>query len=202
MKHRGSPARSHPHRPSAVASGIGQALAPVESATDDAVRQFHRRFATGVTVVTTAVDGTPHGLVVNALSSVSLEPPLVLVCISQTSRTYPRLFDAELFAVNVLAHDQADVAALFARSGADKFAGVSWSAGRYGPPILDGVAAAVELEVVTRMPAYTHTIFVGRALATVVTDAPPLIYHHGQFFDGAHLEPAQTGGSKSRGHEQ
>jgi flavin reductase (DIM6/NTAB) family NADH-FMN oxidoreductase RutF len=154
------------------------------------VRRVHRRYVTGVTVVTTVVDGTPYGLAVNAFSSISLDPPLVLVCVARTAETYPRLFSSERFAVNILAHDQASVAAQFARSGVNKFAGLAWRFGEYETPLLDGVAAALELQVESRLPVYTHAIFIGRVLSTVVTDSPPLIYHEASMFDGGRLEPA------------
>jgi flavin reductase (DIM6/NTAB) family NADH-FMN oxidoreductase RutF len=140
------------------------------------VRRVHRRYVTGVTVVTTVVDGTPYGLAV--------------VCVARTAETYPRLFSSERFAVNILAHDQASVAAQFARSGVNKFAGLAWRFGEYETPLLDGVAAALELQVESRLPVYTHAIFIGRVLSTVVTDSPPLIYHEASMFDGGRLEPA------------
>jgi flavin reductase (DIM6/NTAB) family NADH-FMN oxidoreductase RutF len=154
------------------------------------VRDVHRRFATGITVVTTAVDGVPYGLVVNAFSSISLSPPLVLVCVAETTSTYERLFGGEHFAVNILARDQVDVAMRFARSGGDKFAGLPWRPGRHGSPIIDGVAAALELSVETRLPAYTHTIFIGRVLEAQTADHAPLIYLDTRFYDGAQLTPA------------
>jgi flavin reductase (DIM6/NTAB) family NADH-FMN oxidoreductase RutF len=154
------------------------------------VRRVHRSFATGVTVVTTCVDGVPYGLAVNAFSSLSLTPPLVLVCVAQTTSTYPHLMAGEHFAVNILAHDQRDVAARFARSGGDKFAGLAWRPGQDGCPVIDGAAAALELRIETRMPAYTHTVFIGRVLATHVSGTPPLVYLDGGFYDGAKLSEA------------
>lgn len=150
---------------------------------------MHRRFATGITVVTTAVDGVPYGLVVNAFSSISLAPPLVLVCVAETTSTYERLFCGEHFAVNILARDQADIASTFARSGGDKFAHVAWQPGEHGSPIIDGVSAALELQVQTRLPAYTHTIFIGRVLQAHTRDVDPLIYLGSRFYDGGRLTP-------------
>jgi flavin reductase (DIM6/NTAB) family NADH-FMN oxidoreductase RutF len=154
------------------------------------LREVHRSFATGVTVVTTCVEGVPYGLAVNAFSSLSLTPPLVLVCVAQTTSTYPRLMAGEHFAVNILAHDQRDVAGRFARSGGDKFAGLPWRLGEHGSPVLDGVAAALELQIETRMPAYTHTIFIGRVLETHVSSRAPLVYLGGGFYDGSRLTEA------------
>jgi flavin reductase (DIM6/NTAB) family NADH-FMN oxidoreductase RutF len=155
--------------------------------TAEHVKRVHRQFPTGVTIVTTMVDGAPYGLAVNAFASISLEPPLVLVCVAETSSTYPRLFLGDTFAVNVLAHDQAGLVDQFARSGGDKFSGVAWRQGSTGCPILNGTSAYLELEVHSRLPAYTHTIFVGRVLDAGVSDVHPLVYFNGTLYSSADL---------------
>src|SRR5579875_3256323 len=115
---------------------------------NDDVRAFHRRFLTGVTVLTTHVEGEPRGMTTNAISSVSVEPPLLLVCVAHTAATHASLLRAQLFALNILAADQAAVAARFARSGgSDKFDGIGWSPGRFGAPVLAGTCAHVEARV-------------------------------------------------------
>jgi flavin reductase (DIM6/NTAB) family NADH-FMN oxidoreductase RutF len=162
--------------------------------TLELVKRVHRQFPTGVTIVTTMVQGTPYGLAVNAFASISLEPPLVLVCVAETSSTYPHLFLGETFAVNVLAHDQAELLDRFARSGGDKFSGVAWRTGSTGCPILEATSAHLELEVHARMPAYTHSIFVGRVLAAGVSDSPPLVYLNGALYDSADLRAVPRGG--------
>jgi flavin reductase (DIM6/NTAB) family NADH-FMN oxidoreductase RutF len=156
----------------------------------DSVKEVHRRYPTGVTIVTTCSDGKPYGLAVNAFSSLSLDPPLVLVCVASTSSTYPRLFDRDAIGINILAHDQAGVAATFARSGGDKFAGIEWRVGEHGAPVIAAVSAHLELRIETRIPAGTHTIFIGRVLDAAAADRPPLIYLGGSFYDGARLESA------------
>lgn len=93
---------------------------------EEGVRNVHRNFPTGVTIVTALVDGTPYGLAVNAFSSVSLDPPVVLVCVAATSSTHPHLFSVDHLGVNILAEDQDDLLKAFARSGGDKFADVAW----------------------------------------------------------------------------
>ncbi|MBS1885866.1 MAG: flavin reductase family protein [Actinobacteria bacterium] len=156
----------------------------------DRVKEVHRRFPTGVTIVATTVAGRPYGLAVNAFSSLSLEPPLVLACVAATSSTYPRLFEVDAVSVNILAHDQAAVAGAFARSGGDKFEGLEWRPGAGGAPLLAGVSAQLELAVEHRIPAGTHTIFVGRVLAASAGDKAPLLYLGGGFFDGGALRAA------------
>jgi flavin reductase (DIM6/NTAB) family NADH-FMN oxidoreductase RutF len=158
----------------------------------DRVRAVHRSYATGVAVVTTHADGAPFGLAVNAFSSVSLEPPTVLVCVATAAQTHEHLYRGEHIGVNLLAHDQLDVARVFARSGGDKFASVAWAPGGSGVPVLDGVAAWLELAIEHRLAAGTHTIFLGRVIAAEASDRPSLVYQAGGFFDGGRLAPAEA----------
>jgi flavin reductase (DIM6/NTAB) family NADH-FMN oxidoreductase RutF len=159
----------------------------------DRVRAVHRSYATGVAVVTTHAGGAPFGLAVNAFSSVSLDPPTVLVCVATSAQTHEHLYGGEHIGVNLLAHDQIDVAGVFAKSGGDKFASIAWSpAAGSGVPVLDGVAAWLELAIEQRLAAGTHTIFLGRVIAAEAFDRPPLVYQAGSFFDGAKLAPAQA----------
>lgn len=153
----------------------------------DAVREFHRRYPTGVTVVTTSDGNEPRGLAVNAFTSLAIDPPLVIVCIQKTAVTYEKLFASDYFAVNVLAADQADVAGVFAKSGGDKFAQIAWAPGAYGSPILTGVSAYLEAEIVKRIPAFTHTIFIGSVQTATASDKPPMVYLGGRLFDGDSL---------------
>lgn len=157
----------------------------------DQVRGVHRRYPTGVTVVTVAdEDGVPHGLAVNAFSSVSLDPPLILVAINATSSTYPWLFTADHIAVNVVAESQSSVVRAFAKSGGDKFARLDWHAGETGAPLIDGATGHLELAVRYKIPAYTHTIFIGEVVTAGFTDEPALIYLGGGFFTGSGLQAA------------
>lgn len=158
-----------------------------EVALVEAVKAANRCFPTGVMIVTTQIDGSPYGLALNAFSSLSLEPPRALVCVATSSATHPLLFRGDHIAVNVLAHDQGEVAARFARSGGDKFRDLSWEPGEQGAPILLGSSAHLELELETRMPAGTHTIFVGQILAARANGLAPLVYLDGEFLDGTVL---------------
>lgn len=151
------------------------------------VKAVHRHFPTGVTIVATAVDGVPYGLAVNAFSSLSLDPPLALVCVSSASSTYPHLVQAKAVAVNILAHDQEALARRFAQSGGEKFADFAWHRGEHGAPVLEGVSAHLEMRLQQRIPAGTHTIFIGAILEAVANNRPPLVYFDGGFFDGASL---------------
>ncbi|GAA3882379.1 hypothetical protein GCM10022381_25820 [Leifsonia kafniensis] len=154
------------------------------------VRGVHRKFPSGVTAVTvTSPDGTPRGLAVNAFSSVSLDPPLLMVTVNATSSTYPWLFAADHLAVNIIASAQTKVIRRFAQSGGDKFAEIAWHPGITGSPVIDGVAGHFEIAVRYKIPAYTHTIFIGEVVAAEYSDDPALIYLGGAFYEGDKLTP-------------
>jgi flavin reductase (DIM6/NTAB) family NADH-FMN oxidoreductase RutF len=155
-----------------------------------AVRAVHRQFVTGVTVVTTGVGGVPRGLAVNAFASVSLTPPIVLVCVASNSNTHEHLFRSERFAINMLAADQGDVARRFASKASDKFGSVAWRPAPGGSPILDGASAYLEASVCQRILAGTHTVFIGEVVTAEAFDRPPLVYMAGALYDPGTLLPA------------
>jgi flavin reductase (DIM6/NTAB) family NADH-FMN oxidoreductase RutF/predicted ester cyclase len=162
----------------------------VDGAVAETLRAVHRKFPTGVTIVTTIEGTVPTGLAVNAFSSVSLDPPLVLFCVGRSALTYPRLFAGDAVCVNILARDQRRVAERFAVSGGDKFEHVEWSAGQNGAPLLDGCAAQLEGVIETRIAAPTHTIFITRVTAARTFEREPLVYLGGAYFDSSELAPA------------
>jgi flavin reductase (DIM6/NTAB) family NADH-FMN oxidoreductase RutF/predicted ester cyclase len=158
--------------------------------TKEALKAFNRQFITGVTVVTTIdTDGKPRGLAVNSYNSVSLEPPLVMVCVQKTSSTYPSLFGSDHLGINILGCNQRDTLRTFAAKGTDKFAEVEWHQGPNGSPLIDGSSASIEVEIKERFQALTHTIFVGRVRTSESTDNDPIIYKAGQFFESQDLRP-------------
>ncbi len=151
------------------------------------LKEFNRRFVSGVTVVTTLDDSQPRGLAVNAYASLSLEPPLVVVCIQKTSRSYPSLFRSTHIGINILSNRQRDTLGVFASRVPDKFAGVGWHGAPAGSPLLDGSSAAIEAEVKERFQAKTHTVFIARITHAECSDLAPLVYTAGRFFDGGNL---------------
>lgn len=158
--------------------------------TKEALKAFNRQFITGVTVVTTMdAEGKPRGLAVNSYNSVSLEPPLVMVCVQKTSSTYPALFASGHMGINILGCNQRDTLRTFASKAPDKFADLEWHAGPNGSPLLDGSAAAIEVEIKERFQALTHTIFVGRVRTSESTDNDPIIYKAGRFYESHDLTP-------------
>jgi len=155
----------------------------------DTMKQVNRQFITGVTVVTTMDDEKPRGLAVNAFSSVSLDPPTVMVAVQRTSSTHDCLFRATHLAINILSTDQLDVVGVFATKADDKFAGLDWEPGPFGSPLLKRSGAQMEVEIRERLQASTHTLFVCRVLHATVSDRHPMVYSAGKFFDGAALTP-------------
>jgi flavin reductase (DIM6/NTAB) family NADH-FMN oxidoreductase RutF len=158
---------------------------PAEAGTlSQDVRAFHRRALSSLLILTTTLDGSPRGMALNAFASVSLEPAVVLVSVSRTAGTFQPLFEAGRFALNLLASDQADLAAKFARSGgAEKFDGVNWRVGRHGSPILDGTCGYVEALVENRVDVHTHSVFFGQVLDAGSYPRPPLAYLAGRLCD-------------------
>jgi steroid delta-isomerase-like uncharacterized protein len=153
----------------------------------DLMKAFNRQFVTGVTVVTTKEGDKPRGLAANAYCSVSLEPPLVLVCVQKTSSTYPALFSSSHLGINILGTDQRATVGVFASKSADKFAEVDWHEGPKGSPLLTGSAASLEAEIQERFQAKTHTVFICRVRHAEIADTAPMVYKAGHFFDGGKL---------------
>jgi len=147
------------------------------------LRRVMGHFATGVAVITTRdVDGKPFGLTANAVSSVSLTPPLLLVCVDKKAESHPAFERSGQFTVNVLAREHEDVSRRFAVSGGDKFSDVSHRAGRTGSPVLDGAIAVVECRVVAAHDAGDHTIYVGEVEhAEAAADGEPLLFFRGKY---------------------
>jgi len=156
------------------------------------VRAFNRQFYTGVTVVTTKDGETARGLAVSSYATVSMDPPLIMVCIQHTSSTYPVLFAATHLGVNVLGNDQRGVVSVFSSKADDKFASVEWREGPHGSPLIDGSAAMIEAEIRERFQAKTHTVFICRVRYAEVSDKPPMLYSGGRFFDAASLDELAT----------
>lgn len=141
------------------------------------------RFASGVTVVTTQdAEARPLGLTVSAFSSLSLEPPLVLVCIDRAAYIHDHLQPSGSFVVNILSTEQEHLSRLFASREPDKFNGVGYTAGSTGAPVLADVHAALECRIKAAYEGGDHTIFVGEVEHTHVReDSHPLLYYRGGY---------------------
>ena len=148
------------------------------------LRNAFGSFITGVTVVTTReADGTPRGFTANSFASVSLDPPLVLVCIGKTADSYPVFTAADGFAVNILAADQIETSGLFASKRADKFERADWHAGRGGFPLLAGVCAWFECGLESLHNAGDHTILLGRVREFDYTECTGLGFVRGGYIN-------------------
>jgi flavin reductase (DIM6/NTAB) family NADH-FMN oxidoreductase RutF len=149
--------------------------------TNDEFRKGLSRFVSGVTVVTCKADSGYLGLTVSAFSSVSLDPPLVLVCVHTRSSAHDALKEGRCFAVNILAEDQEPISRLFASKNADRFRGVGSLEGQTGAPLIEGTLAFVECRIVHAYPGGDHTILVGQVEAFGITERKPLLYFCGSY---------------------
>ncbi|PRB70361.1 flavin reductase [Arthrobacter sp. MYb213] len=154
----------------------------------DELKGFNRQFITGVTVVTTKDEnGKPRGLAANSYVSISLEPPLVLVCVQKTTSTYSSLFKSTHLGINIMSNEQRQTVGTFASKGDDKFAELQWHEGPNGSPMIDGSAASIEAEIKERFQAKTHTVFIAKVKHSEVAQLEPMVYKAGRFYDGAKL---------------
>lgn len=138
-------------------------------------------FASGVTVVTTEHEGAKFGITVSAFSSLSLEPPLVLVCIEKSTHIHEMIGKAERFAVNVLHEGQQEISNQFASRIEDRFEGVAVEAGKLKLPLLSDALAAVECRLHASLPGGDHTIFVGEVVGTHLRNGNPLLYYRSEY---------------------
>ena len=148
-------------------------------------RQVSGSFASGVTVVTTGVDGTYHGMTASAFASLSLEPTQVLVCVDRSSHTFPLLQACGLFNVNILSAGQEQISRLFASEDAPErhsLAGIDFHLGRLGAPLLSGDLGHFECRVLQQYDGGDHVIFAGEVEYAALSDArEPLLYYRGRY---------------------
>jgi flavin reductase (DIM6/NTAB) family NADH-FMN oxidoreductase RutF len=140
-----------------------------------------RRHAAGVVVVTALGPHGPAGLTVTSFTGASLDPPLVSFYVDRRSRTWPVIRRAGLFGANLLAADQPDIAEVFARPGADRFAAAAWERGGPGVPYLAGAAAHLACAVERVVEVGDHHLVVGLVLHTAPGTGSPLIHHDAHY---------------------
>jgi 3-hydroxy-9,10-secoandrosta-1,3,5(10)-triene-9,17-dione monooxygenase reductase component len=146
------------------------------------IRNVLGHFATGLTVITAATENGPAGFTCQSFASLSLEPALVTFSPARTSSTWPLLRRAGRFTINILPADHQHLAAQFARSGADKFAGVDHSPSPLGNPVLDGALAWVDCELHQEYDGGDHTIVVAAVRAlSARSDVDPLLFFKGDY---------------------
>lgn len=148
-------------------------------------------FATGVSVITTSKDGTPRGLTANAISSVSLEPTLFLVCVDLRATSYPVLSEAGHFAVNILAADQEDISNFFAGTTPEDnpMGEVKFRMSENDNPLIEGVMAYLDCKTHSIIDGGDHKIFVGEVQSCALPrpDADPLLFFRGKYREIASL---------------
>lgn len=141
-------------------------------------------FASGVTVVTTEHEGEPFGMTVASFASLSLHPPLILVCLEKNARTHDAVSSAGVFGVSILARAQEEISGRFAsRKIEDKFSGVDVRRGELGVPLIEEAICTLECRVTAALPGGDHTIFVGQVESAGVSDGSPLLYFRSGYRD-------------------
>jgi 4-nitrophenol 2-monooxygenase / 4-nitrocatechol 4-monooxygenase, reductase component len=144
-------------------------------------RQVIGHFASGVTIITTRERSTNYGLTASAVTSLTLEPPMLLVCINKNTGTQAAISRTGVFAVNILDEGQADLAYKFAKPQTDKFQGVEFSYGIFGEPLLTGALAQIECRVAADVEAGTHRVFLAEVEHARTYVGSPLTYFRGKF---------------------
>ena len=151
--------------------------------SNDEFRAALSRFPSGVTVVTTKdADGTYHGITVSAFCSLSLDPPMVLICIEKSAGSHDALTESKAFVVNILSSKQSNLSEQFASLTPDKFLGVSHRSGMNDMPVLDGVVASLECRLKQISDGGDHTIFIGQVENVSINDGFPLVYSRSSYW--------------------
>jgi flavin reductase (DIM6/NTAB) family NADH-FMN oxidoreductase RutF len=146
---------------------------PIDDAQFKAALSY---FASGVTVVTTEHEGRKYGMTVASFASLSLHPPLVLVCIEKSVKTHDAIAAAGKFGVSILSQEQTDISAKFASRSDDKFAGVEITRGELGVPLIAGSLTTLECALHGMLPGGDHTIYIGEVAGAQTREGIPLLY--------------------------
>ena len=174
---------------------LSQPLDPLDAKN---LRNAFGSFMTGVTVVTTVdANGDPRGFTANSFTSVSLDPPLLLICIAKTASSYPVFSKAPGFVVNILAEDQKDVSGIFASKRPDKFAAVNWSRSANGLPVIGGALSWFDCSRREVIDAGDHVILIGAIRGFDAREANPLGYARGGYVSLGLEQAAVNAASKS-----
>jgi flavin reductase (DIM6/NTAB) family NADH-FMN oxidoreductase RutF len=146
------------------------------------LRQVMGHFATGVTIITTLnKSGQLHGLTANAFTSVSLEPPLLLISVDKKAESWPAFEESKVFTVNILADSQEALSRKFAVSGGNKFEGVAYRIGANGAPILDGVLTYIECTLFAAYEGGDHSLYLGEIQQAETREGKPLLFFRGGY---------------------
>lgn len=147
-------------------------------------REALGHYASGITVITSLIDGEPVGFTCQSFYSVSMSPPLVSFSVMASSASYPGIRQAGRFAVNILSGEQVGISNQFARKGTDKWHGVQWQASPLGNPVIAGSLHWLDCQIHAEHPAGDHLIVIGEVKALKLHDASatqPLLYFKGHY---------------------
>ncbi|MBT2736998.1 flavin reductase family protein [Bacillus sp. ISL-7] len=144
-------------------------------------KQVIGHFASGVSIITVSNNGVDFGITASAVCSVSVDPPMLLVCVNKSTGTCHAISAAESFTVNIVNETQKELALRFARANTDKFDGVDFSYGELGNPVLGQTLATLECRVVEEITGGTHSVFLGEVQKADAADGDPLVYYRGKF---------------------
>lgn len=140
------------------------------------------RYATGIAVVTVMDDeGVPHGMTVNSFTSVSLEPPLILICVDNRATILPHLLASDSMAINVLDETHREISVRFARPQEERFPADEWIKGELGDPLLTSALATFECAIRRAIEGGDHQIFIGEVLFTHWREGRPLLYFDSRY---------------------
>ncbi|NJN16831.1 MAG: flavin reductase family protein [Oscillochloris sp.] len=145
-------------------------------------RHAMSQFASGVTVVTTAFEGRLGGLTVSSFASLSLNPPLVLVCIDHSANSHDLIAESGLFAVNILGEGQEHLSRRFAERDSEKFLPGAFTLSAAGLPLITGALAQIECRVHNSLPGGDHTIYVGEVVNAQIGAGRPLLYFRSSYY--------------------
>jgi flavin reductase (DIM6/NTAB) family NADH-FMN oxidoreductase RutF len=158
---------------------------PVTALSKIEKQQFRRicgKFASGITIATVKdASGAPHGMTANSFTSVSMTPPLVLICVDHSARILEHFRIGPHFGVNILGAGQKHLSDKFAGRGYDRFEGVEWFPGETGVPLLPGVLATIECARVNLVTAGDHDIVIGEVLHANCQDGEPLVFYASEY---------------------
>ena len=146
------------------------------------LRNVLGHFATGVTVITTQdKNANPSGLTANAFTSLSLNPPLALICVDKKAQCYSCFDESKIFAINFLNEDQETISRRFATRGADKFAHIEWHRSQNGFALIDGAIGYIECKIVQSHDGGDHTIYIGEIVSATAAEGRPLLFFKGKY---------------------
>jgi flavin reductase (DIM6/NTAB) family NADH-FMN oxidoreductase RutF len=146
-------------------------------------RQALGTFATGVTVIAVQDDQTVHGMTANAVSSVSLDPPLILVCVDHRARTLQLIRSVGVFSVNILSEEQENISRHFAKQSVDQIPEFTFTQQETASPILQNALTAMDCIVVQEVEAGDHTIFIARVQNIIMNEGEPLCFFKGKYMN-------------------